>query len=358
MILMNKKEDYEVYSAAKKIEEKLLESINPINGSVEMKKFFESIKNHEYNEPEFKYSQSPKMDKELITLSLSAKITQKNIEEKIIQSRAINALKDYELINSVATKKFCRKSKEQYGKTTQNEGKLALEIIEKKIPSEEKCIFPKQIAEILSVPLNGTGFTAKIEEEMSAKAAVNHSKKTLQINSNAIFSKNDSERLKVHEIETHIFRYLNGEMQNIKCMSINSGEEFIETEEGLAAYNEELAKVSSKEQQKIYAGRAYAVLVAMKHDFFETFEELCKYFDEKTAYIITQRVKRGIPTKEKGAFTKDKNYFTGLAKIKKFAEKKQLTDLYYGKITMKEASFVKKFSEIKEPAFIPAHLRK
>ena len=171
-------------------------------------------------------------------------------------------------------------------------------------------------------PLTKTGFSAELKQQMSSKASVNLTKKKLFINSNSTFNKNDLNRFKIHEIETHIYRYLNGLNQPYKILSIGTGGEYLKTEEGLAIYNETTIQ-NNPYQEKIIAARLYATNYALKHDFFDTFDELNKYFNKEEAYTITQRVKRGIPCGERGAFTKDYCYFSGYLKIKNYVEQQR-----------------------------------
>jgi hypothetical protein len=140
-------------------------------------------------------------------------------------------------------------------------------------------------------------------------------------------------------------------------LSLGFGGEYLKTEEGLAVYNEKSANVTSKEQERVFAGRLYAVNYALSHDFSDTFEEMNKYFNEEGAYSITQRVKRGVPNCNKGAFTKDYCYFSGLIGINEYISKgKSIKDLYYGKFSTEETGIVKKIPNLIEPKYLPRKL--
>ncbi|MFA7133974.1 MAG: tyrosine/phenylalanine carboxypeptidase domain-containing protein [archaeon] len=350
------KNDEFIFNSSKKIEKNFLDSINPINSIKEKKTFFqEHNKFIEYN-PNFEYIKKIDYSKEKNNLIESEKIIGKKMIEKIFKTRICNLLKEIDLIEKINTKKFCNSSIKLFGKPKNSETRLAEELIQKKLKVLKKNIKPNQIKEKIQPLLNKTGFKAELKQNMSAKAAVNLTKKKLFINTNSNFSKSDVTRFKVHEIETHIYRYLNGLNQPFKTLSIGSGEEYLKTEEGLAIFNELKITQTNSFQEKIIAARLYAIKYALKHDFFDTFDELNKFFEKEDAYVITQRVKRGIPYCDKGAFTKDYCYFSGLLKITNFVDKGgKIEDLYYGKISIEEPKIVKKIKEINKPKYLPKH---
>ena len=118
------------------------------------------------------------------------------------------------------------------------------------------------------------------------------------ISKQAQLTKTDIHRLIVHEIEGHIYRYENGCTQPYKIFSRGLSKETLKTEEGIAVYIEQQEKININEQLKQYAGRVIAIHTAKKHSFFETYEEMRKYFDEEEAFTLTLRKRNIQPRKE------------------------------------------------------------
>ena len=170
------------------------------------------------------------------------------------------------------------------------------------------------------------------------KMNINPQEKTLTINPNVRFTSLDVKRLQVHEIGTHYLRYLNGSKTGIKLLEKGTAN-YIETEEGLAAYMEEFKGVSSKAQMFIYAGRVIATHYALTKDFYSIFKILKSYnFKDSDAFSITLRAKRNLSdTSKPGGFTKDYVYLSGYYKIKKYLrEGGDLKDLFIGKVKVED----------------------
>jgi uncharacterized protein (TIGR02421 family) len=346
--------DSKLLKVSKKVEEFTLDLINPINSQKEKELFFSNYSKYGQYNPNFTYLNKQNFENEKAELNILKKELKNSLAEKIMSKRVISLENEINLLYFVNTKKFCNNSKKVYGEPNKKEVKMAQEIIQSKINFEEKKISSEQMLNEIQKHLIGTGFEGELKTNMSAKAAVNLSKKKLFIKNDAFFGSNDAKRFIVHEIETHIFRHLNGSIQPIKILSAGSGEDYLKTEEGLAVLNEELFKSNSKEQEKIIAARLYAVNYALTHDFFDTFDEMKKYFSDDEAYQLAQRVKRGVIRNEKGAFTKDYCYYSGLLLLKNYFNKGQpLTELYLGKISLNETKIVTKIKEIQKPKFIP-----
>lgn len=166
----------------------------------------------------------------------------------------------------------------------------------------------------------------------------------MKINPNVRHTSRDVRRLKVHEIGVHYMRYYNGMKTGIKLLQTGTSN-YIETEEGLAVYAEELKGVTSNAQMFIYAGRVIATFYALHSSFYDVFQILKNYgFRDEDAFAITFRAKRNISdTSKKGGFTKDYVYFSGYLKIKKYAKKHDLKDLFIGKIKIEDLKVLKKF---------------
>lgn len=179
---------------------------------------------------------------------------------------------------------------------------------------------------------------------LASRVSISSYKHLLELKPKAKFTELDLERLKVHEIGVHFMRYFNA--QKLKFDVFKTGTAgYIETEEGLAVYNEEKAGVLQKHQLFVYAGRVLATYYALRKSFYKVFHILKSYgFDDEEAWRMTFRAKRNIcDTSLAGGFSKDYVYFSGYHKIKKFAAKHDISDLYMGKFSLKDLPKLKKY---------------
>ncbi len=209
-----------------------------------------------------------------------------------------------------------------------------------------KRITPKVVGDDLKKEvkrLTGKNITIRYAQ-INAKVNIEAYANLIQINPDETFTSLDLKRLKVHEIGTHYMRYYNGHLLGRRILETGT-KNYLETEEGLAAYMEELKGVSSKAQMFIYAGRVIASYYAPKKSFYEIFMILKKLeFRDDAAFAITFRVKRNLcDTSQKGGFTKDYVYFSGYLKVKKFAEKNDVKDLFIGKVKIDDLKILKKY---------------
>ncbi len=132
---------------------------------------------------------------------------------------------------------------------------------------------------------------------------------------------------------------------------------YLSTEEGLAAYFEELTGNTDEEKMRDYAGRVIAVNSVCKNlSFREAYEKLRGYgFTEGKAWRLAIRAHRG------GGYIKDHVYLKGYFQVKKFAEKNgDLKSLYVGKIGIQHLPLVKNLLKegiLKKPKYLPVFLR-
>jgi uncharacterized protein (TIGR02421 family) len=180
------------------------------------------------------------------------------------------------------------------------------------------------------------------EKEMVAGAAFDVGQRTLFINKQRRFSKEEIQRLIVHEIGTHITRAENGKKHKHKLFLMGFPN-YLVTEEGLAVYNEERAGLLHNDLLKTYAGRVVAVDLALQSSFSSVYTTLREYFSDEDAFRLTMRVKRGLKdTSKPGGFTKDYFYLEGYYRVKEFVKKGgSLDSLYTGKIGIEHIPFLR-----------------
>jgi uncharacterized protein (TIGR02421 family) len=238
------------------------------------------------------------------------------------------------MIRNVGKKEFTKYSMKVYGKPDSSLLKEAKNIL--KTDEEEvwkrysRLSTTKKFMDNLVL----RRFDWKVKEkEVVAGAAFNTKNKTLFINRNRDFSESDVKRLIVHEIGTHITRAENSNKNKYKMFKFGFPG-YLETEEGLAAYNEYKAGLLSPRILRNYAGRVLANHLSLKNSFNTVYNHLLGYFPRDDAWTLTLRSKRGLSdTSKPGAFTKDHIYLKGFLKVKSFAENGgDMEKLYVGKI--------------------------
>jgi uncharacterized protein (TIGR02421 family) len=302
--------------------------INPINVEEEKLKVF---KNNSRN-PKFKYNlleNHQRIEKHLLSLKTDDTVYGVLLRGKI--KELYNMLK---MIKNVGKKDFTKYSVKAYGRPDSTLLKEAKNILK----TDEEEVW-KRYSRLSTTKKFMDDFVLRRfdwkvkEKEMVAGATFNTKNKTLFINSNRDFSESDVKRLIVHEIGTHITRAENSGKRKYKMFRFGFPG-YLETEEGLAAYNEYKGGLLSPRILKNYAGRVLANHLSIKNSFNAVYNHLLEYFPRNDAWILTLRSKRGLTdTSKPGAFTKDHIYLKGFLKVKNFAENGgDMEKLYVGKI--------------------------
>tara|TARA_Y100000310_G_C20600468_1_gene772743 strand:+ start:216 stop:1334 length:1119 start_codon:yes stop_codon:yes gene_type:complete len=293
-------------------------------------------------------------------LDLRRKVSSLTIEERdvvdsFIVEKQMDIIRKIDLVNSIGCFDFTDKSVKLYGLPSASLVSKAYDVLTqpcpKSIPSPK--VKSKDAIAIIKTNLEKFGLPYKVKKaELVTSAVIAANRKLIVLKKKARFSEQFINRLIVHEIGTHALRFGNGATQKLKIFA-NGLSQYLETEEGLAAYNEERFHVSQPSYMRNYAGRVIAVHMAQEHDFHATYKELRKYFPKKTAFQLTLRAKRGLSnTNMAGGFTKDHLYFKGYLKVKAYAEKNNIDDLYYGKIGLDDLPFLKKM-RLEKPKLLP-----
>jgi len=351
---------------AEKLETNILAFVNPINADEEKAKFFAALKAHQIYNPVFQYipknpliyyfSISPEY--EAIIKELKSLETDSSVLGRLLEAKKSRILQKIFLVKNIGGLDFTNASSSIYGTPDRKTIRAAHELVQLKESGDKLGISALKAKEFLQkhVDSTGTGFNVVIDENLSANAAIFSSEKKLAIK-NRKYSRHGLKRLLFHEIQTHLYRFANGLAQPFGIFSSGTSGNWVATEEGLAAKNEEIFGVLSNSVQRNYAGRALALEFGLKHSFFETFRYLQGFFDDETSYYLTQRVKRGlVKTERPGAFTKDFVYLKGKLMLDSFVEKgRSLKDLYYGKIALDELPLLEKIDSLKKPKHLPAY---
>ena len=345
----------------KKIEKRYLDLIKDLalnypkcfNLAKEKALFFEKIKNGEVYNPQFIYEQDKYHQKRLNALenfykSISLKgdifSLKKIYKDKIAD--LINIIHYHQNWGDAESTKHVIKSKGKVSfllflKAKNFCKKYKVKVLKsKKIGAKE---LGSNLREYLK-NLTAEEIELKYTKGLASRVNINAREHVLEIKPNAEFTELDLERLKVHEIAVHFMRYFNAKKLETVVLEMGTAS-YLETEEGLAVYNEEKHGVLQNSQMFIYAGRVIASYYTLRKGFYDIFQILKNYgFSDKEAFSITFRVKRNISdSAELGGFTKDYVYFSGYHKIKKYAKKNDISDLFLGKFSLKELPKLKKY---------------
>lgn len=366
-----KKLDQKVCQLASSTETRLLEFISPQNIESEKNKFFEELKKNNKYEPNFIYTiRNPIYDyfnllPKFNTYKNELKELLNEVKEDsiglIFEKKIIDLLDWIELVKSIGTENFGDNSENYYGEVENETLKRAKELITIQPIEEKKDIDLNEAKLIIETFLKKKRIKYKVEAKLTAgaKFSVNTRLKEININKNYLFSKQSIKRLIAHEIEAHIYRAENGNLQPYKIFSRGISRETLETEEGLAVYVEQKEETNTAQQLKEYAGRVIAINTAKKKGFYETFEEMRKYFDDENAFNLTLRAKRGTKDQSKGgAFSKDVLYLKGFLKVNEFLEEQSIEKLYYGKYSIYDVPLVLDVDGLKKPKHLPQFYKK
>ncbi|MFA6064322.1 MAG: tyrosine/phenylalanine carboxypeptidase domain-containing protein [archaeon] len=364
--------DQKICQLAGAIETNLLTYINPQNLGEQKKKFFESLnKNEQYN-PVFTYaSRNPLYT--YFDMNPNFKIYQNELKELIkdlgedslgiiFEKKIIDLFERMELVRSVGTENFAGNSESYYGTVDPQTLRRAKELLSKEIVLEEKKIHFDEAKKVIEAFLKKKKLNYKVkqrETENGAKFSVNIRTKEIFINKDVFFSENTLRRLIAHEIEGHVYRYENGLLQPYGIFSRGLSKETLETEEGLAVYIEQQQKINIDAQLKEYAGRVMAITTASKKSFFETFEEMNKYFSQEDSFTLALRAKRGTWKQDVGsAFTKDALYLKGLLLVEDFLKDQKVETLYHGRYSINDTPLALDIAGLVKPAHLPECLKK
>lgn len=198
--------------------------------------------------------------------------------------------------------------------------------------------------------ISGEKLSVVYTKYLASKAIIYPKKHLLKINTKASFNDVELERLKAHEIGVHFMRYHNAKKLGRLIFEIGTAN-YLETEEGLAVYNEEKNGVLKSSQMFIYAGRTMAAYYTLKKSFYQIFKILRNYgFSKKDAFDITFRAKRNMSdTGLAGGFTKDYVYFSGYHQVKKYSKlhRSKVNDLFLGKFALEDLPKLEKYLKYK-----------
>ena len=188
-----------------------------------------------------------------------------------------------------------------------------------------------------------------------AIADVTIGKKSLIIRSGAHCTRERITSLIAHEIETHVLTAENGARQPYELFERGMAG-YLETQEGLAVYNQN-AVLSPHHEKRLWPAMNFlAVHEGETHSFVELRAFIRKLgFDDDRALRTCFKVKRGMgDTKQHGAFTKEIVYFCGNKLVTAYVESGgDIKALYRGKVSLRDLPLLAKVKDLIDPVYLP-----
>ncbi len=168
-----------------------------------------------------------------------------------------------------------------------------------------------------------------------------------------------AERIKktiVHEVMTHALRTENGYSTGYDTFGKPNLIEYLDTEEGLALYNEEIYGVLRDIDIKRKAAQVYCVYLSETMSFREIFNALSAVYPKRNTFSTVLRVKRGLSdTSKLGGYYKDVSYIRGFLKVRRFLKDNKVgyRNLYAGKISLDHIYLVEE-GILPKPQIVPS----
>lgn len=342
----------------------------PTNLEEEKQKFFES---ESYN-PQFIYRKSNKKEnfQVLDELSELQEITDVDPELSKFFINVIGAKKDAaELLEAVGDdEKFPVLSKDRFGYPSKKlfdrvckilRGRYgSIQITDRDKEMRDKIlnfddivkIFTKvfEILQLEGWSVEGSKAIAGSEFRTTAK--------TKRVMVDPVIETN-AERIKktiIHEIMTHVLRSQNGYSTGFDTFAKPNLIEYLDTEEGLALYNEELYGVLRNIDLKRKAAQTYAIYLSETMSFREVFNAMSAVYPERNAFATVFRAKRGMSdTSKPGGYYKDVSYIRGFLKVRRFLKDNEIgyRNLYAGKLGIDHLYLVEE-GIIPKPQIVPS----
>ncbi|MFT4243852.1 MAG: tyrosine/phenylalanine carboxypeptidase domain-containing protein [Candidatus Woesearchaeota archaeon] len=345
----------------REIEEKFKEIISrvnlsypkPLNSKEERKKFFKKLKEGKVYNPQFKYEFKHVPEKVILELKeFKEKIPLKNdyyafkrlLKQKVQED--ILLLECYKTWGSPLSSHFNKQLFQTPSQLLLIKAKLYCRNFKREKVRFKRIDNKKLGKELQREVKRLTGDKLKVvHKKLANKMNIMARLKTVEINPSESFTSLDLKRLKIHEIGVHYMRYYNAKQLAPLELFQRGTDHYIATEEGLAVYSEERARVLSKAQMYIYAGRVLATYYSQKMDFYTLYHYLRKFnFKENDAFSLALRAKRNIcDTSLEGGYSKDYIYFKGYYDVKAFAKKHNIKHLFFGKFKIEDYKYIKPY---------------
>jgi alpha-L-glutamate ligase-like protein/uncharacterized protein (TIGR02421 family) len=255
---------------------------------------------------------------------------------------------------------FTRASEILFGASTPSLAKDARSLLQtwKKVRTgeEERMVTAEEVQEVFQTVLSEYGLRDwNVRIKANAISDCSLGRKALLIRAGAEFTEERVRSLIAHEIETHVLTSVNGEKQPYELFERGCAG-YLETQEGLAVYNQNLVLSEDNEKRFWPAVGTLAVHYGATHSFAKLRAYIRRLgFSDARALRTCFKVKRGMSdTSQSGAFTKEIVYFRGWKLVSDYLQSGgDLKELYKGKVNVRDIELIREVKELIDPVYLP-----
>lgn len=317
---------------------RVLKYINPVNSSDVAKKYILRNKPSKLS-PKYRYREL-EFDSEAVKVELLNLPIVDSELGRLLRSKRDEVFNTVCMLEARTTPEFLDRSRLLFGTADKKTLQKAEEWLKlEPEPEEPEQLDAREAKLKLDSVVRKQKFlcNVRVRSYLSSDAAAGEL--SVALRKGATYSWIDVASLAVHEVQTHVLRTRNGEMQPLRSLFFHGfprmalpASGYLATEEGLATFNEELAGVLTNRRRRLLAGRVKAVYLMDKEElsFYDVFSTLVDdhRFTKQEAYTISERVFRG------GGYTKDHIYFYGYEQVRELWETSPegFEILYLGKL--------------------------
>ncbi|QIA64847.1 flavohemoglobin expression-modulating QEGLA motif protein [Vibrio astriarenae] len=345
--------DRQLYQLANKVE--TLKYVNPTNLIAEFKRFEANPSRYK---PNYRYRQLPinvsDFKQRLYRLPIE-KISDPDMRH--LYSDMVQKLNDkMDLLTSVGSEAFLYNALRYHGRPNEKDlGNARFLLYAKPLEEEINETFTsKEAMDKLSTAAVKLGMRCKVasSSKIAARAMVSAQPPTLHVNSRAIFTDREIERLVQHELGVHMATNYNARTQPLKVLRLGLPGSTL-SQEGLAILAEYRSGNLSHERINMLAKRVLAVdSMLNEQDFYQTYSYLYEglNLDKESAFSLTSRVYRG------GGFTKDHLYLKGFLQALQTEKQRSIDNMYVGKCSFRYHDLLDELMNrgwLKAPTFMP-----
>lgn len=328
----------------------------PINLKTEKEKFFAS----DTYEPQFEYRIVKNRNKEIFSQLLQleeisnadpriSKFYIDLVQSKKEASELMHAVGNNDLITEISLRKYGKPSSTLFRNACRVlRGKMdKYNVVDPKKLKKSEMLGYEEIENIFNEVFESLGLdgwtVAKSKNITKNGVKIGVKRKQVLVNPNIVRSKFKLKKTLVHEVGTHVLRAYNGLNTGFDALSNANLPQYLDTEEGLATWNEADMGLLTTNWLKKKAAMVWAIYMGENLSFRELYNAVLGVLPKYAAFDVAYRVKRGLgDTSYPGIYAKDVVYFRGYRKVMKRLEKDAslYEKLYAGKIDFKQTSWV------------------
>ncbi|MDD5212820.1 MAG: DUF1704 domain-containing protein [Candidatus Gracilibacteria bacterium] len=329
----------------------ILKHFTPINIEEEKKKFIDSKGTYI---PKFKYKKLNINLNEVYEKVSAIKIPRSDLsgiykrkKEEILNE--IMLLKAFEKQDIKGLNKYC---KHLYGKVNAKNLEYSNNILSQKkdIYRETDFLSFNDLENIVEEYNKKYDINLKLKEANIVSRFTIIFNDVLLVKYGCLVGKKEIKSVIAHEIEGHHLRRENAKNHKLKIFYYGTAG-YVDTEEGIATYNQNKFIDTKDEKYYFNAERYYFINFMLNNTYSKTLKELKKYYNDDYSKIFDNilRLKRGLKDiSQNYCYTKDLIYINGYLELLDFIDNGgDIKELYFGKIGVKDLEEIKNSKLVK-----------